>query len=93
MKGFFAEMNGRVRISGFFTKIRIFETLFIRFDFRFDGAKDLRLVTGSHGKYNTVLHIRNDHFFIQTAQDSRGPWFSMRHGECFMTSSQANGMG
>lgn len=59
-----------------------FRDAFIRFEFRFDGAKDIRLVTGSHGKYNTILHIRKDHFFIQTAQDSRGPWFSMRHGEC-----------
>ena len=65
-----------------FYKDPSFRDVFIRFDFRFDEARDLRLVTGSHGKYNTVLHIRNDHFFIQTAQDSRGPWFSMRHGEC-----------
>ena len=54
----------------------------IRFEFKFDGAQDIRLVTGSHGNYNTVVHIKKDHFFIQTAQDKRGPWFSMRHGEC-----------
>ena len=54
----------------------------IRFDFRFDGATDLRLVTGSSGHYNAVIHIRPDHFFIQTAQDDRGPYFSRRHGEC-----------
>ena len=59
-----------------------FKDAFIRFEFRFDGAEDIRLVTGASGHYNTVLHIRRDHFFIQTAQDDRGPWFSKRHGEC-----------
>jgi arylsulfatase A len=59
-----------------------FKDAFIRFEFRFDGAKDIRLVTGASGHYNTVVHIRRDHFFVQTAQDDRGPWFSMRHGEC-----------
>ena len=59
-----------------------FKDAFIRFEFRFDGAEDIRLVTGASGHYNTVLHIRRDHFFVQTAQDDRGPWFSVRHGEC-----------
>ena len=59
-----------------------FKDAVIRFEFRFDQAKDIRLVTGASGNYNTVLHIRRDHFFIQTAMDDRGPWFSMRHGEC-----------
>ena len=54
----------------------------VRFDFQFDGATDLRLVTGASGSYNTVIHIRRDHFYLQTASDPRGPWFSMRHGEC-----------
>jgi len=59
-----------------------FKDAVIRFEFRFDGAEDIRLVTGASGHYNTVVHIRRDHFFVQTAQDDRGPWFSMRHGEC-----------
>jgi len=59
-----------------------FKDAFIRFEFRFDGARDIRLVTGASGNYNTVIHIRRDHFFVQTAQDDRGPWFSMRHSEC-----------
>ncbi|NNE92511.1 MAG: sulfatase-like hydrolase/transferase [Verrucomicrobiales bacterium] len=54
----------------------------IRFDFRRGESKDLRLMTGSHGPYNTVIHIRPDHFFIQTAKDPTGPYFSFRHGEC-----------
>ncbi|MFP6901993.1 MAG: sulfatase-like hydrolase/transferase, partial [Opitutales bacterium] len=59
-----------------------FKDALIRFDFRFDGAKDIRLVTGASGHYNTVLHLRPDHFYLQTAKDDRGPWFPMRHGEC-----------
>lgn len=65
-----------------FIKDPVFKDSMIRFDFRFDGARDLRLVTGSSGHYNAVIHIRPDHFFIQTAMDDRGPYFSRRHGEC-----------
>ena len=54
----------------------------IRFDFRFDGAEDIRLVTGSSGHYNAVVHIHRDHFYVQTAKDDRGPYFAYRHGEC-----------
>ena len=59
-----------------------FKDAVVRFAFRFDEASDLRLVTGASGHYNTVIHLRRDHFFIQTALDSRGPWLPMRHGEC-----------
>lgn len=65
-----------------FIKDPLYQNCMIRFDFRFDGATDLRLVTGSSGFYNAVIHIRPDHFFIQTAVDHRGPYFSRRHGEC-----------
>lgn len=65
-----------------FLKEPEFRNCMIRFDFQFNGAEDLRLVTGSSGHYNAVIHIRPDHFFIQTASDSRGPYFSRRHGEC-----------
>ena len=73
----FAGQNKRL-----FYKEPNFKDAVIRFEFRFDEAKDMRLVTGASGHYNTVVHIRRDHFFIQTAQDDRGPWFSMRHSEC-----------
>ena len=73
----FAGRNKRM-----FYKNPTFKDAFIRFEFRFEGARDIRLVTGASGPYNTVVHIRQDHFFIQTAQDDRGPWLSMRHGEC-----------
>ena len=59
-----------------------FKDALIRFEFRFDGTEDIRLVTGSNGGYNTVLHIRRNHFFIQTAYDPDGPFYPMRHGEC-----------
>ena len=54
----------------------------IRFDFRLGDAKDVRLMTGEGGHYNTVLHVRPDHFFLQTAKDPAAPHFSLRHGEC-----------
>lgn len=54
----------------------------IRFDFRLGSARDVRLMTGSGGHYNTVLHLRPDHFFLQTAKDDTVPYFSYRHGEC-----------
>ena len=65
-----------------FYKDPSFKNALIRFEFKFDGAQDIRLVTGSNGSYNTVVHIKKDHFFIQTAMDKRGSWFPMRHGEC-----------
>jgi hypothetical protein len=54
----------------------------IRFDFQLQKAKDIRLVTGGSGHYNAVIHIRPDHFYVQTALDETGPYFSYRHGEC-----------
>jgi len=54
----------------------------IRFDFRMGEANDVRLMTGSGGGYNAVIHLRQDHFFIQTAIDRSVPYFSYRHSEC-----------
>jgi arylsulfatase A-like enzyme len=59
-----------------------FQDALIRFDFKFNGATDIRLITGSNNSYKTVLHIQKDNFYIQTAQDKKGTWFSKRHGEC-----------
>ncbi len=68
------------------TRIFLKETRFrdalIRFDFQFQTTQNIRLVTGSSGHYNAVIHLHPDHFFIQTAQDPSGPYFSYRHGEC-----------
>ncbi|MBC8352883.1 MAG: sulfatase-like hydrolase/transferase [Planctomycetes bacterium] len=65
-----------------FVKDPQYRDVMIRFDFRFEGAEDIRLVTGSSGHYNAVIHIHRDHFYIQTALDNRGPFFPYRHGEC-----------
>jgi len=54
----------------------------IRFDFQLKESRDLRFMSGSNGPYNAVVHIRPDHFYIQTALDESGPYFPMRHGEC-----------
>jgi hypothetical protein len=59
-----------------------YHEVLIRFDFQLQKSKDIRMITGSHGHYNAVVHIRPDHFYIQTAKDQTGPYFSYRHGEC-----------
>jgi arylsulfatase A-like enzyme len=59
-----------------------FRDVVIRFDFQMRKSKDIRLVTGGGGHYNAVIHIRPDHFYVQTAKDDSGPFFSYRHGEC-----------
>lgn len=71
--------SGNTRI---FLRDAKYRNVVIRFDFRLGNAKDIRLMTGSGGYYNTVLHLRPDHFFLQTAKDSSVPYFSYRHGEC-----------
>ena len=74
--------SGGSETTRIFLKDTEFTDALIRFDFRLGDTKDLRLVTGSGGHYNSVLHIRPDHFFLQTAKDPDGPYFSYRHGEC-----------
>ena len=59
-----------------------YQDCIIRFDFRMGHSRDVRLMTGSGGHYNTVLHIRPDHFFLQTAKDKSVPYFSYQHCEC-----------
>ena len=59
-----------------------FQDALMRFDFQFNGASDIRVITGSNGSYKTVLHIHKDIFYIQTALDKKGKWFPTRHGEC-----------
>ncbi len=65
-----------------FLRDAAYQDALIRFDFQLQKSKDIRLMTGSHGHYNAVIHIRPDHFYIQTAKDETGPYFSYRHGEC-----------
>jgi len=54
----------------------------IRFDFQLRQSQDVRLVTGSKGAYNLVLHIHPDHFQIETGKDDSGPYFQHWHGDC-----------
>lgn len=74
-----ANGSGNTRI---FLRDAEYKDVVIRFDFRLRNAKDVRLMTGSGGHYNTVLHLRSNHFFLQTASDKSVPYFSYRHGEC-----------
>jgi len=71
--------SGNTRI---FLKDAVYRDAIIRFDFRLGNARDVRLMTGSGGHYNTILHLRPDHFYLQTAKDKSVPYFSFRHGEC-----------
>ena len=59
-----------------------FRNALIRFDFQLSSAGEVRLMTGSDGHYNTVVHIRPDQFFIQTAADKSVPFFPSYQGEC-----------
>jgi arylsulfatase A-like enzyme len=87
-KDWVAEDGLLKRVDGGTSNTRIFlrdaeyKDVVIRFDFQIGKARDIRLMTGSGGGYNAVIHIRPDHFFIQTALDRSVPYFSYRHGEC-----------
>ena len=72
-----AKYNGRI-----FLKKPEYKDVLIRFDFQFQNATELRLVTGGGGHYNAGIHILRDHFYIHTALDRSGPYFPYRHGEC-----------
>lgn len=59
-----------------------YKNVVVKFDFQFQGTKDIRLLTGTPGKYNAVVHIQPDRFFIQTAVDQSVPFFPAIHGIC-----------
>ncbi len=65
-----------------FIKNPEFKDVVMRFDFRFEGAQDIRLLTGTPGHYNAVVHVRPDHFYIQTARDQSVPYYPSVQGEC-----------
>lgn len=65
-----------------FIKKPDYRNVVMRFDFRFEGAQDIRLLTGTPGHYNAVVHIRPDHFYIQTARDRSVPYYPSVQGEC-----------
>lgn len=81
-QGVLKRIKNRPENTRIFLRDAEYKDAMIRFDFRLGDAQDVRLMTGSGGHYNTVLHIHPDHFFLQTAQDSSAPYFSYQHGEC-----------
>ncbi|MAT09678.1 MAG: hypothetical protein CMM02_01610 [Rhodopirellula sp.] len=59
-----------------------YKNVVVKFDFQFQGTKDIRFLTGTPGKYNVVVHIHRDRFFLQTAVDQTVPFFPAIHGIC-----------
>ena len=64
-----------------FLKDAAFHNVIFRFDFRFDGASEIRLMTGGGGGYNTVTQISPGHFQVNTAKRNNEFAPSMQ-GEC-----------
>ena len=80
--GILQRVNNGAKNTRIFLREALYGDSLIRFDFQFNDSSDIRLVTGSNGHYNAIVHLRRDHFYIQTAKDSTGPYFSYRHSEC-----------
>lgn len=81
--------NGTLQRSGtgekttrMFLKDAQYRDVVIRFDFQFQQARDLRLVTGEDGHKSAVLHLRRDHFSIQTDREQADPRVPRREAEC-----------
>jgi len=54
----------------------------ISFSFSFRGAREIRLMSGTPGKYNFVIRLHRDHFRVNTASDSTVPYLPSIQGEC-----------
>ena len=65
-----------------FIKKPEYKDVVIRFDFKFRGAEEIRLVTGGGGHYNFGVHIRRNRFRVKTADDKSVPYFPTILGEC-----------
>ena len=64
-----------------FLKDAAFHNVIFRFDFRFEGASEIRLMTGGGGGYNTVTQISLGHSQVNTAKRNNEFAPSMQ-GEC-----------
>ena len=64
-----------------FLKDAAFHNVIFRFDFRFEGAAEIRLMTGGGGGYNTITQIFLGHFQVNTAKRNNEFAPSMQ-GEC-----------
>ena len=54
----------------------------ISLDFSFRGAEEIRLMSGTPGKYNFVVRLHRDHFRLNTAGDSTAGHLPSIQGEC-----------
>ena len=54
----------------------------ISLDFSFRGAEEIRLMSGTPGKYNFVVRLHRDHFRLNTASDSTAGHLPSIQGEC-----------
>ena len=65
-----------------FWKKPVYRDSVISFSFSFRGAEEIRLMSGTPGKYNFVVLLRRDHFRVNTASDSTVPHLPSIQGEC-----------
>ncbi|MCH2583713.1 MAG: hypothetical protein MK138_02985, partial [Planctomycetes bacterium] len=65
-----------------FWKKPVYRDSVISFSFSFRGAEEIRLMSGTPGKYNFVILLRRDHFRVNTASDSTVPHLPSIQGEC-----------
>lgn len=54
----------------------------IELKFAFRGASEIRIMTGTPGKYNAVVILWPHGFRVTTARDQSAPHFPTIHGEC-----------
>ncbi len=73
----FAGVNQRI-----FIKKPTIRNAVIEVDFSFRGAGEIRIMTGTPGKYNAVVHIWPNGFRVATARDRTVPHYPTIHGEC-----------
>ena len=65
-----------------FWKKPTYKDAVIQLDFSFQGASEIRLMSGTPGKYNFVVRLRRDHFRVNTASDSTAGHLPSIQGEC-----------
>lgn len=65
-----------------FIKKPTYSDTLISVDFKLQGTEELRIMTGSHGKYNAVITIQPDRFRVNTASDKNQHYYPTIHGEC-----------
>lgn len=88
-RAYYAVENGVLKRTAYqrgetarsFLKDVVYRDVVIRFDFRFDGATELRLMTGGSGGYNTVTQIFPSYFQVNTAK-RKSEFNPSFQGEC-----------